>query len=110
MSRTYRKFAVVKDNKRHSKKYARQEANRRIRRTSLDEVSNGCHYKKFYEQWDICDHKSYCTLNEWLDRWSEWYHSDDLYKNHPRYLAPTNWYGVTIQDAIRNWKKMYFWK
>lgn len=115
MSRTYRKFPVIKDNKRHSKKWSRQQANRKIRRTNFDDISNGMHYKKFYEQWDICDHWSYCTMNEWMGYWANWYNHNDLYKFSEQsiyykiYRSP-NWYGVTIHDAITKWKKQYYWK
>jgi hypothetical protein len=110
MSRTYRYTPVVKDNKRHSKKWARQQANRKIRRTDLDDVSCGCHYKKFYGQWDICDYKHRMTINDWLERWSLWYHHDGLYYIFGMSIKSNNWYGTTLQNAINKWRKSYYWK
>jgi hypothetical protein len=108
MSRSYRHTPVVKDNKRHSKKWARKQANRVVRHAKG--ISNGSNYKKLYQQWDICDYAHRCTINDWYERWAKWCYSDDLYKNHPRYCAPKNHYGTSIQDAKRKWAKQYFWK
>lgn len=114
MSRSYRHYPCVKDSGR-SKKQDRTTANRKIRRKGLDEVSNGGHYKKFTCQYDICDHRSEQTLNEYLECWADWYHNNDMCDGiNVRYGFSwedrENWYGRTIQDAILRWKKFYFFK
>jgi hypothetical protein len=108
MSRSFRKNPIVCDNKRHSKKEQRTLANRIIRRTDLDEVSSGGHYKKFYPQWDICDYRHHCTINDWLENWGK--HCTELEHGSGWEEWFFSRYGRTLQAAIANWKKQYYWK
>lgn len=110
MSRSYRKNPVIQDNKRHSKKWARGQANRRVRHYKLF-LPDGATFKKLYQQWDICDYRHRMTVNDWLERWSEWYHTDGLIMlgGIPWYRSQ-NWYGTTIQNAMSKWRKQYYWK
>lgn len=107
MSRSYKHNPTTKDNGR-SKKKDRTFANRKLRRTSFDEVANGGHYKKFTCQYDICDNRDTCTLNEWLEYWGK--HCDDVNTGSGWETWYYNRYGNTIQDAILRWKKYYFFK
>lgn len=44
------------------KKWGKFFANKRIRKLSLDELINGMHYKRFFEQYDICDYR--CPIDK----------------------------------------------
>lgn len=44
------------------KKFGKKMASRKVRRSS--DVNNGCHYKRFYEQYDICEYKWYDPNNK----------------------------------------------
>ena len=104
MSRSYKHYPCSKDGGR-SKKHDRTLANRKIRRTTLDEVSNGGHYKKFTCRYDIYDYKWVETLNEYLEKWGDSYLHDDMMGRETN-----NWYCRTLQDAKLRWKKYYFFK
>jgi hypothetical protein len=106
MSRSYKKTPVTQDFGRR-RKHDKQLANRKIRRAKfLEEISSGGHYKKFYDQYDICDWYSRHTLNDALKSWGErvdrrmWWGLHIQYNHKPQ----------TIQSAIREWKKAYYWK
>ncbi len=67
MSRSYRKFHVVKDHNKGQKKVA----NRKVRRTNkLKPIKRG-NYKKMYPQWDICDYYWCWTKEEAIAEWYE---------------------------------------
>ena len=67
MSRSYRKFHVVKDHNKGQKKIA----NRKVRRTNkLKSIKRG-NYKKMYPQWDICDYYWCWTKEEAIAEWYE---------------------------------------
>lgn len=56
MSRSYRKPWVTDGYKgSKTKQYCKNQANRLIRRTK--DVPNGNRYRRYYEQWNICDYK-----------------------------------------------------
>ena len=59
MSRSFKKSLVAKDK---NNKYNKRCANKRVRRYD-DIISNGKHYKKIYESYDICDY-AFMALNE----------------------------------------------
>jgi hypothetical protein len=107
MSRSYRYTSCIQDNKRHSKKWNRKQANKIVRHYKLF-LPDGATYKKLYCQWDICDygrHDIY-TLNRWLDLRARWIFSDMLM---PHYRVDC-YYGNTIQQAIIKWKMTYYWR
>lgn len=103
MSRSYRKFPIVKCEK--SCKWGKKQANRKVRRYKGD-ISSGNEYKKVYDSWEICDYQ-----------WSEF--KEDVISNfesgqkdkahnvdnftHPRYYD-------TLEEALINWKKDYLCK
>jgi len=62
MSRSYKKFPIIKD---HSKGM-KTIANRRVRKQPLEALSNGMFYKKMFQQYNICDFKIKETFNEYL--------------------------------------------
>lgn len=60
MSRSYKKNPVYKDRNPYNKK----RANRKVRRSK--HLSDGCHYKRLFPQWDICDYWTRETREGWL--------------------------------------------
>lgn len=69
MSRSYKKHWVLKDKMRLAKRLAAKAVRRR-----QFEVQDGGDYKKFYEQWDICDWK----VAAWTKEEKE--EAEDIYK------------------------------
>lgn len=63
MSRSYKKNPVGKISSNYDKKLA----NRKVRRYKNDEdkIIDGCIYKRYYPQWDICD---VWTRHTWNDQ------------------------------------------
>jgi len=57
MSRSYRKPWVVDGYDTKRKQWAKRQANKRIRQTSV--VADGMQYKKLYCRWDISDYRYY---------------------------------------------------
>ena len=57
MSDSYKK-PFVKDNGKR-KAWAKKQANKKVRRTNIDEVDSGKAYRKQYNPWNICDWISY---------------------------------------------------
>lgn len=55
MSRSYREPWYIEGYGSPSKAFRKNQANRRIRRSK--NIPNHKAYKKFYEQYDICDYK-----------------------------------------------------
>lgn len=89
MSRSYRKFHVVKDHNKGQK----QLANKKIRRTNKLDSLKGGDYKKIYPTWDICD---YCWVWTKEDAIAEWYEEEaEHYKGyawrHSRFGTLENW-------------------
>ena len=72
MSRSRRKTPVFKDQDRGGKKFANKRVRSHFRQGK--DLSNGSGYKRLYEQWDICDYKSYYWNNSYL----RWYVSNSV--------------------------------
>ena len=66
MSRSYRKAWVVDGDGSKWKKFMKNYANRRIRRNT-EEVQDGMAYRKFTDQWSICDYRYQ------IDEKAEWF-------------------------------------
>ena len=83
MSRSYREPWFKDTNGSPYKRFAKQQANRKVRHTK--EVPNGKVYRKLYDSWNIVDHRS------------EW-------NPHPTYR--TNWRTGEIErvEPIPGWK------
>lgn len=70
MSRSYRK-PCFKDCK--SAKRAKQDANRKLRRTKIIfDVGQNCNYKKYYPQWDIYDIKFLVIYQKGKNYWNDY--------------------------------------
>ena len=76
MSKSYKKFHVVKDHNKGQK----QLANRKIRRTNKLDPLKGGDYKKMYPTWDICD---YCWVWTKEDAIAEWYEEEGEHYTKP---------------------------
>lgn len=95
MSRSYRRFHVVKD---HSKGQ-KQLANRKVRHTyKLDQLKGG-KYKKMYPQWDICD---YCWIWTKEDAIASWYEEESEHYNG--YAWRHEKFG-TLEEWLKYWDK-----
>lgn len=69
MSRSFKKNLIVSCTGRRYRAYAKNQANRKIRRY-LEEISDGKSYRKVYESWDITDFSSR-WYPEYKDFWSQ---------------------------------------
>jgi hypothetical protein len=108
MSRSYKKTPVTQDFGRR-RKHDKQLANRKIRRAKyLEEISSGGHYKKFYDQYDICDWYSRHTLNDALEYRNKLL--SDCSVGRFTYHAQYDEKYFNIQKCIKEWKKHYYWK
>jgi len=100
MSRSYKHTPVNKDGNR-SKKWGKNQANRRVRRYKYG-LSNGMSYKNLYDRWDICDCRWYGTLADkfyWENRWVNiWKWGFKPYGVKPK------------EEIIKEWKTDFYWK
>jgi len=90
MSRSYKRFYVVKDHNKGQK----QLANRYLRRNNNKLYPfKGGNYKKFYPQWDICDYCWIWTKEEAIEAWYE--EESEHYKGyawrHDKYQTFKKW-------------------
>ena len=105
MSRSYRKYPQLKCER--SCKWGKRQANKKIRNLPITEdLPKGGGYKKYFEQWDICDYT--CTMfKEWvIDKWHA-RQKDNQYnvKNF------THWANEkTLEEELALWKKDYLCK
>ena len=67
MSRSYRRNHFVKDHNKGQKDLA----NRKLRRTNKLTPLKGGDYKKYSEQWDICDFNWSWTREDAIAKWYE---------------------------------------
>lgn len=98
MSRSYKKTPVCKV----SSNYDKRLANRKIRRTKYkDDIPNGCSYKRYYPQYDICDMWSRRTWNQEADFINHLYYGGERWWSWARRDEFEN------EDGSPNLKKMY---
>ena len=90
MSRSYKRYAVVKDDERSyiPRRYKQKTiANRAVRRHS--DKLNGAKYKRVSDSWDICDWSYSMTEGQLKKKWAdgdEWLHGMfDTYKQAYRW-------------------------
>ncbi len=77
MSRSYKKIAGFTDYTRKYTKWAKRQANKKVRRAY--NVPNGKAYRKVYNPWDIHDWVWLCfTRRELIDSW--YYKNNEEYK------------------------------
>ena len=90
MSRSYKHFPCVQYNRYGFKKIA----NHKVRRAKY--IGNYSYYKKIFQSWEICDHKSIYFFYEYV--------TDSIVK----LVTWNNQY--TCRMSIRNYYKLYKWK
>ncbi|MDE6835280.1 MAG: hypothetical protein K2J39_13700 [Ruminococcus sp.] len=92
MSRSYRKFPVMKENSHHREKSpmkAKDFANRAVRRYKDIPTGKSCFFKKIYCSWFISDYRVTTVPDEkefkrrWEQNYSLWYirYSDNYYND-----------------------------
>ena len=96
MSRSYRKFAVIKDRCRSSKNFMKPktDANRMVRRTA--DVPQYSGYKKLYCSWNISDYRFVGAQSE-AELRSRWLKGDRRLRR----------IYDTYKEAYKDWKKYY---
>ena len=97
MSRSYRKFAVIKDKDRTSKRRFKHKtiANRAVRKNKDEIISGKSGFKKIYCSWNISDYRfvGIQTTKE--------------LKRQFEYDFPEFSHCKTYKDAYKHWKKFY---
>ena len=100
MSRSYKKFPVVKD---HSKGQ-KQLANKKLRRNKNKYIlMQRGEYKKHYEQWNICDWNWYWSKQDAIDSWYEEespYYTGVAWR-HKNYKTLENWLSYWAKISYR---------
>lgn len=77
MSRSEKKVAGWPLNK---SKYHKRQANKKIRRMGVCAVTDGCHYKKYYDRYNILDWKWLCFTATDFKYFLRYSNVDELYK------------------------------
>lgn len=78
MSRSRKRSPAVKGSSGHSNKWSKRQANRAVRRWK-GSASRKNHYRRLYEQWDLCDYSFYlpwrsARREKWeRGEWEKWY-------------------------------------
>lgn len=105
MSRSYKKFPMVKCER--SCKFGKKQANKKIRnlRKSGVEIPNGRSYKKLFESCEICDY-SFTEFESWARE--KWYQEEAEIINNIRPYAKK--YHTTLEEYLADWKKYYVCK
>ena len=101
MSRSYKKFPVVKDRARTSKDRQKPKtyANRAVRRYSgIPGGKSG--FKKLYCSWIICDYR-FCHCRNERELKARW-------ENDEKNIRL--WFGEDYPKALNEWKKIYIRK
>lgn len=102
MSRSYKKFPMVKCER--SCKYGKKRANKKIRnlRKSGVEIPSGRSYKKLFESCEICDY-SFTEFEHWAEE--QWYkeEADIINGVRPRLRR----YHTSLEEHMADWKKYY---
>lgn len=98
MSRSYKKFPVIKDRARTSKDCFKPKtfANRAVRHYKEVPTGKSCFFKKIYCSWDISDYRFIGYMNEAEVR-TQWEKYDYIYYD-------------TYEEALQDWKKCYIRK
>jgi len=68
MARSYKKNPFNKDNGPFAK-FSKKQANKKVRQSN--HISDGAHYKRFYDVCSICDYKWYVHYND-CDNDKQW--------------------------------------
>ena len=96
MSRSYKKHCWCTDGSPRSTKESKKFANKAVRHTDLEELSNGSNYKKHFCSYDIHDYKNRCTREEWEADWYDIESMGNYYRNRYSY-----------EEYMKKWEKIY---
>ena len=77
MSRSYKKHPYTKDGGPTRVKFAKREANKKVRRTG--DIPNGKSYRRVFEPWDIHDYVNYWS---WEEAKKDWEENKNYYLKH----------------------------
>ena len=106
MSRSYKKFPQVRVYYGKSGKYARNQANKKIRKLPVDyDIPNGRAFKKLYETCEIWDY-AFTQFKEWEIQ--EWEEIESRIEN-----GVFSWkakYHTSLEETLTDWKKTYLSK
>ncbi|MDN9011581.1 hypothetical protein [Brevibacillus laterosporus] len=95
MSRSYKKFPIVKDKTGPGKKFAKRLASKAVRRYK-DGIRNGSMYRRIFCSWNINDLRFYKTLSEAIHYWET--------SDAPIKIAQSR------QQVFNEWAKHYYRK
>ena len=103
MSRSYKKFPHIRAYYGESGKYARNQANRKIRRLPIEyDIPNGRSFRKLYERCEIWDY-AFTQFKEWEIQ--EWEEVESCIANDI-----SSWkakYHTSLEETLADWKKTY---
>ena len=106
MSRSYKKFPHIRAYYGKSGKYARNRANRKIRRLSLDyDIPQHRGFKKLSESCDIWDY----SFTQFKEREIKEWEQEETRKLYGIYSWKNRLYS-TLDEALIDWKKSYIRK
>lgn len=105
MSRSYKKHPWYTDHTRTYTKFAKHQANIKVRRTKG--LYNGSSYKKLYDSWDIHDWVSYWPKNKAIHH----YEVDGFYYNGEWiYSFDREEFPTSKSFVDKYWKKYHYRK
>ena len=87
MARSYKKYPCVKDCNKFMKRYANRRVRQYLKNPEVELKGND--YRKFTEQWDICDWKSDYPygfeqyFQSEVRFWYNWYYRSRVYRHVP---------------------------
>lgn len=106
MSRSYKKFPQVRAYYGKSGKYARNQANRKIRKLPVDyHIPNGRSFRKLYERCEIWDY-AFTQFKEWEIQ--EWEEIEARIVNDVHSWKAK--YHTSLEETLADWKKTYLSK
>lgn len=103
MSRSYKKFPQVRAYYGKSGKFARNRANRKIRRLPISyEIPDGGSFRKLYERCEIWDY-AFTQFKEWeIQEWEET--EARILNNVSSWKADHH---TSLEETLVDWKKTY---
>lgn len=108
MSRSYKKNPIYKSGTKHWKKFAKKQANKKVRQYK-GYIPSGSFYKKLYNSWDIYDYTSRCSYKEYKKQLRSDFKRDLLYYGDINKIP--KWNKKRYKDPYHVvWKRDYLWK
>lgn len=107
MSRSYKKFPLIRDNLwgkslKQGKRYNNRKIRRRLKDITID-VGNNKDYERFgLDTWDLWEYKSYITKQDIIDTWYK--EQSEIVNNVSTWRTK---YNTTLEEDIIDWYKTY---